>query len=72
MEETAVRGGYADGYGGRRGSTRAEDAQGTPSQSHISPSLLEHTKRKRRLWREKVPFMEGELSIYAEGSAVQK
>ena len=26
----------------RRGTARAEDAQGTPTQSHISPSLLVH------------------------------
>jgi len=25
-----------------RGTTRAEDAQGTPTQSHISPSILEY------------------------------
>ena len=27
-----------------KGSTRAEDAQGTPTQSHVSPSILEYTK----------------------------
>ena len=27
-----------------RGSARAEDARGTPTQSHISPSILEYTK----------------------------
>ena len=27
-----------------RGTTRAEDAQGTPTQSHMSPSILENTK----------------------------
>jgi len=26
--------------GSRRGTTRAEDAQGTPTQSHISPSII--------------------------------
>ena len=32
-----------------RGTTRAEDAQGTPTQSHISPSILEYEdKRKSR------------------------
>ena len=30
-----------------RGSARAEDAQGTPTQSHISPSILEYTKNTR-------------------------
>ena len=28
-----------------RGSARAEDAQGTPTQGHISPSILECTKK---------------------------
>jgi len=28
----------------RLGTTRAEDAQGTPTQSHIPPSILEYTK----------------------------
>ena len=27
-----------------RGSARAEDVPGTPTQSHISPSILEYTK----------------------------
>jgi len=31
--------GWLTGFSGR-GTTRAEDAQGTPSQSHISPSIL--------------------------------
>ena len=30
-----------------RGTTRAEDAQGTPTQSHISASILEYTKITR-------------------------
>ena len=29
-----------DRLSGGRGTTRAEDAQGTPDQSHISPSIL--------------------------------
>ena len=29
-----------------RRSARAEDAQGTPAQSHISPNVLEYTKTK--------------------------
>ena len=31
---------------GHRGSARVEDAQETPAQSHISPSILQHTKIK--------------------------
>ena len=33
---------------GFRDFTIAEDAQGTPSQSHISPSILEYAKMKRQ------------------------
>jgi hypothetical protein len=33
-----------------RGTTRAEDAQGTPIQSHISPSILVYEDKLR--WRE--------------------
>jgi len=37
-----------------RGAARAEDAQGTPTQSHISPSILVYedkgSKRVRRPW----------------------
>jgi len=31
--------------GSGRGTTRAEDAQGTPTQSHISPSILVYEDR---------------------------
>jgi len=34
-----------------RGTARAEDAQGTPSQSHISPSILTSVRWKKRLPR---------------------
>ena len=37
--------------GSGRGSVRAEDAQGTPTQSHISPSIFLYTKIMRRLAR---------------------
>jgi len=30
-----------------RGNARANDAQGTPTQSHISPSILVYEKKKR-------------------------
>jgi len=29
-----------------RGTTRAEDAQGTPTQSHISPSILVYEEKR--------------------------
>ena len=31
-----------------RGAARAEDAQGTPTQSHISPSILSYGEQARR------------------------
>jgi len=37
-----------------RGTTRAEDAQGTPTQSHISPSIQEYEdyrQKYRVLWQ---------------------
>jgi len=34
---------HPQGYGGR-GSARAEDAPGTPTQSNVSPSILDYTK----------------------------
>ena len=36
--------GWLNRYLSGRGSARAEDAQGTPTQSHISPSIPQHTK----------------------------
>jgi len=33
-------------FGSGRGTTRAEDAQGTPTQSHISPSILVYEDNK--------------------------
>ena len=32
-----------------RGTTRAEDAQGTPTQSHITPSILVYEKKIEHL-----------------------
>jgi len=46
-----LRVGWLNGFSGR-GTTRAEDAQGTPTQSHISPSTLasdDKTGSSRRL-----------------------
>ena len=36
-----------------RGAARTEDDQGTPTQSHLSPSILEYTKIKQS-WRVEV------------------
>ena len=33
---------------GGRGAARAEDAQGTPTQSHISPNILVYEEKQRR------------------------
>ena len=33
-------------HGERRGAARAEDAQGTPAQSHISPSILGYEENR--------------------------
>jgi len=38
-----------------RGTTRAEDAQGTPTQSHISPSILVYEDESRRCSRDTYP-----------------
>ena len=38
------------GYLSGRGAARAEDAQGTPSQSHISPSTLVYEDKSRPFW----------------------
>ena len=38
------------GFLGGRGTTRAEDAQGTPTQSHISRNLLVYEEEKSK-WR---------------------
>ena len=40
-----------------RGTTRAEDAQGTPTQSHISPSILEYEDRTRKKCGESEPLL---------------
>ena len=40
-----------------RGSARAADVQGTPTQSHISPSIFEYTKIRK----EACLFGDGEL-----------
>jgi hypothetical protein len=41
-EDDRLRVGWLKGIG--RGSASAEDAQGTPTQSHTLPNILEHTK----------------------------
>ena len=33
-----------------RGTTRAQDAQGTPTQSHTSPNILVYEKKKHTTW----------------------
>jgi len=33
-----------------RGTTRAEDVQGTPTQSHILSSILVYEDRRERVW----------------------
>jgi len=33
-----------------KGTTRAEDAQGTPTQSHMSPSILVYDDATQGLW----------------------
>ena len=37
-------------------SARAEDAQGTPTQSHMSPSILQHSKKNRQKTTTLDPF----------------
>ena len=48
----------------RKGSTRAEDAHGTPTHSHISPSILVYEdKRSEQVWYQ--------VELLADGSAVE-
>ena len=44
-----------------RGTTRAEDAQGTPSQSHVSPSILVY--EDKRWFHLQVPCQDTEGAI---------
>ena len=45
MEGDRLRVGWPNGFSGR-GVERAEYAQGTPTQSHISPSILVYEDKK--------------------------
>jgi hypothetical protein len=48
-----------------RGSARADGAQGTPTQSHISPNILEYTKSTPGIFLVGIPGMGGSRSAFS-------
>ena len=46
-----VRGTYLSALDSGRGTARAEDAQGTPTQSHISPGILVYEEKKAQAYQ---------------------